>query len=78
MVKTYYTDIVKLRKKVQSKQMRLVDLLRVKYSKDNKRKEQILNDTIISKYYFDTLDKNIFTENFSNYFDNQYFYYPNL
>ena len=75
MVKTYYTDIVKLRKKVQSKQMRLVDLLRVKYSKDNKRKEQILNDTIISKYYFDTLDKNIFTENFSNYFDNQYFYY---
>lgn len=75
MVKTYYTDIVKLRKKVQSKQMRLFDLLRVKYSKDNKRKEQILNDTIISKYYFDTLDKNIFTENFSNYFDNQYFYY---
>ena len=59
MVKTYCTDIVKLRKKVQSKQMRLVDLLRVKYSKDNKRKEQILNDTIISKYYFDILDKNI-------------------
>ena len=75
MVKTYYTDIVKLRKKVQSKQMRLGDLLREKYSKDNKRKEQILNDTIISKYYFDTLDKNIFTENFSNYFDNKYFYY---
>lgn len=33
MVKTYYTDIVKLRKKVQSKQMRLFDLLRVNIRK---------------------------------------------
>ena len=75
MTKTHYIDIVNLRKKVQRKRMQLVDLLKVKYSKDNDRKAKILNDPIISKYYFDFIDKNIFTENFSNYFDNQYFYY---
>lgn len=75
MAKTYYTDIVKFRKKIQSKRMHLVDFLRIKYSKDSERKEKILNDTIISKYYFEYFDKNIFTENFSNYFGNQFFYY---
>lgn len=74
MPRNHYTDIVRFRKKVQNKSMTLYDIIRVKYSNNNEFKEKILNDPIISKYYFSQLDKNIFTEDFTKYFNNQYFY----
>lgn len=74
MSKNVYLEVVKIRKKVLSKKIKSTDFLKVKYSNDNYLKNVFINDKIISKYFFDVIDKNIKVDKYNSFFKSPYFF----